>query len=60
MEQLRELMRKYPPETLAEKGRAFLSGTEPLTYDLSKDGASLRVNSRRGGSASEDLERLFD
>lgn len=58
--QLQELMNQYPPETLTQKGEAFLSGTEALTYDLSKDGQSLRINSRRGGSSSEDIERLFD
>ncbi len=55
-----ELMNQYPPETLTQKGEALLSGTEALTYDLSKDGQSLRINSRRGGSSAEDIERMFD
>lgn len=60
IEQIRQLMSENPPESLAEKGKAMLSGSQPLTYDLSKDGASLRVNSRRGGSSANDIERLFD
>jgi predicted Zn-dependent protease len=60
IEALKDLMVKSPATYLAEEGRAFISETEPLTYDLSKDGASLRVNSSRGGSSADDVERLFD
>ncbi len=60
IEQLKELMAKYPATQLAEEGRSKISASQPLTYDLSKDGRSLRINSRRGGSAADNLEQLFD
>ncbi|MEM1172250.1 MAG: M48 family metallopeptidase [Cyanobacteria bacterium P01_H01_bin.35] len=60
IEALKDLMVKFPAISLAEESRAIISETEPLTYDLSKDGKSLRVNSSRGGSSADDVERLFD
>ncbi|MGB3509405.1 MAG: M48 family metalloprotease [Microcoleaceae cyanobacterium] len=60
VETLKDLMNKYSPTSLVEEGKTVISETEPLTYDLSKDGASLRVNSSRGGSSADDVERLFD
>ena len=60
IEALKDLMLKYPATYLAEEGKAIISATKPLTYDLSKDGASLRVNSSRSGSSADDVERLFD
>ena len=60
IEALKDLMVKSPATSLAEEGKALISQTEPLSYDLSKDGASLRVNSSRGGSSADDIERLFD
>lgn len=59
IDQLKELIRQNPPQTLAEEGKKRLAISKPLTYDISKDGASLRINSRRGGSSANDLERLF-
>lgn len=60
IEALKDLMVKSPAMSLAEEGKVLISETEPLGYDLSKDGASLRVNSSRGGSSADDVERLFD
>ncbi|NEP82926.1 MAG: M48 family metalloprotease [Okeania sp. SIO3B3] len=60
IEALKDLMVKSPATSLAEQGKALISQTEPLSYDLSKDGKSLRVNSSRGGSSGDDIERLFD
>jgi len=60
IEALKDLMVKFPAKSLAEEGKALISQTQPLTYDLSKDGKSLRVNSSRGGSSANDVERLFD
>ncbi|MGK7920619.1 MAG: M48 family metalloprotease [Trichodesmium sp.] len=60
IEALQDLMVKFPATSLAAEGKAIISETEPLTYDLSKDGASLRVNSSRGASSADDIERLFD
>lgn len=59
IEQLRALMNQYPPATLAQEGESLIKSTQPLTYDLSKDGQSLRINSRRGGSAADDIDRRF-
>ena len=59
IEKLKELMLQYPPQTLAQEGEAKISASQPLTYDRSQDGHSLRINSRRGGSAAGDIERLF-
>ncbi|CAD5976860.1 Peptidase M48 Ste24p [Planktothrix tepida] len=59
VEQLRALMNQYPPATLAQEGESLIKSTQPLTYDLSKDGQSLRINSRRGGSAADDIDRRF-
>lgn len=60
IEALKNLMSKYSATSLAAEGKALVSETEPLTYDLSKDGVSLRVNSSRGGSSADDVERLLD
>ncbi len=60
IEALKDLMVKFPATSLALEGGAIISETEPLTYDLSKDRKSLRLNSSRGGSSVDDVERLFD
>ena len=59
IDQLRALMNQYPPATLAQEGESLIQSTQPLTYDLSKDGQSLRINSHRGGSAADDIDRRF-
>ena len=60
IEALQELAVENPAARLSQKGDAVLSATEPLTYDLSEDGVSLRINSTRGGSTGDDIERMFD
>ncbi|MDJ0897746.1 MAG: M48 family metallopeptidase [Xenococcus sp. MO_188.B8] len=60
IETLKDLMKDYPAENLAQEGEAQLAISQPLTYDLSKDGESLRINSHRGGSSADDLEQMFD
>ena len=37
-----------------------ISETKSLTYDLSKDGTSLRANFSCSGSFVDDVELLFD
>lgn len=60
IENLKQLMLQFPPQTLAQEGKANLaSNPKPLTYTLSKDGASLRINSSQGGSAAETIDRTF-
>ncbi|MFM7409105.1 MAG: M48 family metallopeptidase [Cuspidothrix sp.] len=60
IEQLKTLMTQYPPAKLAQQGQQKLATIPPLTYDISKDKASLRINSRRGGSSKNTIERMFD
>lgn len=60
IERLKELMVQYPPEKLAQEGKLALTTSQAaLTYTLSKDGKSLRINSRYGGSARDDLKLRF-
>jgi len=60
IENLKQLMLKFPPQTLAHEGKVnFASNPKPLTYSLSKDGVSLRINSSQGGSAAETIDRTF-
>ena len=59
IEALKALIAKYPPQTLAAEGQARISATKPLSYDVSKDGKTLRINSRHGGSAGQDIDRKF-
>jgi predicted Zn-dependent protease len=59
---LQELMAERPAAALRTEGLARISGeaADPLTYDLSLDGRSLRVNPAIGGNAGADIERRFD
>jgi beta-barrel assembly-enhancing protease len=59
VEQLQQLVKQYPPASLASEGKAKIASSKPLEYDLSKDGISLRINSRRGGSSGDDIDRMF-
>lgn len=46
---IKELMNKYPAPTLVAEGETRLRlNPQPLTYNVSKDGESLRINSRFG------------
>lgn len=52
---LNELKAKYPMQPLAAEGKTKLAtSAQPLTYDLSRDGSSLRINSRIGSGGSFD------
>lgn len=59
VKQLETLMVEIPPQRLAAEGRALLQGSAALTYAVSADRESLRVNSRfgssRGGFVMSDL-----
>ncbi len=59
IEQLKQLMAEYPASVLADEGKAKIVSSQPLTYDLSKDGMSLRINSRRGGNTSSNINDMF-
>lgn len=60
IEALKALIQKYPPQTLKQEGKARMGNSQALTYSLSLDGKSLRINSIRGGSAADDIDRMFD
>jgi beta-barrel assembly-enhancing protease len=59
IEAIKALIVKYPPQTLAPEGESIISKSQPLNYDISQDKTSLRINSRHGGSAARDIDRLF-
>ncbi|MEA5594916.1 M48 family metalloprotease [Rivularia sp. UHCC 0363] len=46
-------------ENLVEEGQENLFKTEPLTYNLSANQTSLRVNSRHGASMGDNIDRMF-
>lgn len=55
---LQQLISEQPAADLAARGNAQLSLTQPLSYDdLSRDGSSLRVNSKANGAS--DLDRVL-
>lgn len=60
IERFKQLISENPPQSLAERGKFYLQTSRiPLSYELSKDGTSLRINSNYGSSAADDLERQF-
>ncbi|MGB3760248.1 MAG: M48 family metalloprotease [Rivularia sp. (in: cyanobacteria)] len=56
---IKTVMAKYPVESLLEEGKENLFQTQPLTYNLSANQTSLRVNSRHGASVGDDIDRMF-
>lgn len=52
---LKKLMVERPSGALADSRKARLQATKPLTYSLSKDKVSLRINSRFQESKKDDL-----
>lgn len=60
IEALKSLMKRYPSQTLKREGEARIAKSQALTYDLSRDGKSLRINSRYGGSNPSDFDDLFN
>lgn len=60
IEALKALIKKYPPQTLKREGEARIAKSQALTYSLSRDKKTLRINSVRGSSAGDDIERMFD
>ncbi|GAB1539699.1 hypothetical protein NUACC21_23660 [Scytonema sp. NUACC21] len=59
IEALKDFMKKYPPQTLAQEGETRISATQPLTYDLSPNGELLKINSRHGASVADDIDARF-
>ncbi len=56
---IKAVMKKYPVESLLEEGEENLFQTQPLTYNLSANQTSLRVNSRHGASVGDDIDKMF-
>ncbi len=56
---LKAVMEKNKDENLVEEGKENLFQTQPLTYNLSANQTSLRVNSRHGASVGDDIDRMF-
>jgi predicted Zn-dependent protease len=50
VEQMKQLMTDQPAARLAEEGKARLQSRRPLTYEVSADRQSLRINSRHAGA----------
>lgn len=58
IEALKTSIAKSSRDRLTREGQTRIETTEPLTYELSRDGNSVRIHSRKGSSQT-DLERLF-
>ena len=56
---LKDVMKKSKNETLIAEGKDNLFQTQPLTYNLSANQTSLRVNSRHGASIGDDIDKMF-
>lgn len=56
---IKAVMKKSTNESLIEEGKENLVETQPLTYNLSANQTSLRVNSRHGASVGDDIDRMF-
>ncbi|WP_204105156.1 MULTISPECIES: M48 family metallopeptidase [Spirulina sp. CCY15215] len=56
VEALNSFATKYPTQALVNEGKANLAASPaPLTYDLSRDRATLRINSQAGSGNFEDV-----
>lgn len=56
---IKAVMKEFKNESLVEEGKDKLLQTQPLTYNLSANQTSLRVNSRHGASVGDDIDRMF-
>lgn len=56
---LKAVMEKSKNESLIEEGQENIFQTQPLTYNLSANQTSLRVNSRHGASIGDDIDKMF-
>ncbi|MEB3219473.1 MAG: M48 family metalloprotease [Nostocales cyanobacterium 94392] len=56
---IKAMMNEFNTEILVESGQENLFKTQPLTYNLSANQTSLRVNSRHGASVADDIDQMF-
>lgn len=59
IEVMKGLFGELPAATLMREGKSRLDAIAPLSYSKSQDGKSLRINSRKGGSTSDSIDRMF-
>lgn len=59
MEKLQALIEDIPPDKLLAEGSLALRTSDPLTFEWLQEQDWLRINSQRGGSFVDDLNRLF-
>ena len=59
IDKMKELMAAGVSPELITAGQNRVNASNPLTYEPSADGVSLRINSTRGGSTVTDLERVL-
>lgn len=59
MEVMKGLFSEMPAAALMQEGKRRLDAIPPLSYSKSQDGRSLRINSRKGGSTSDSIDRMF-
>lgn len=59
IDQIKLLSRDYPASKLAQEGKQKLTSTPPLTYSVSRDNASIKINSRKGGSSANTIDQMF-
>ncbi len=57
--QINSLMTEKPASILSQEGKLRLDTSKPLTYSLSRDDKSLRVNSQYGGSSADTIDKMF-
>ena len=57
--QINSLMVDKPASILSQEGKLRLDTSKPLTYSLSRDDKSLRVNSQYGGSSADTIDEMF-
>ena len=56
---LKNSIKEYPLQKLLSEGETKISHTQPLAYNLSDDGNSLKVNYSQSDSVANDIDRRF-
>ncbi len=56
---LKNSIAEYPLQKLLREGKTKISHTQPLAYNLSEDGNSLKVNYSQSDSVANDIDRRF-
>lgn len=59
IEALKAFIEKNPAQTFTQEGEEKISATQPLSYELSRNGEFLKVHSRHGASVADDIDTKF-